>query len=186
MLEFDKEKHKYKFDGKSIPSVTTIIGDVLKGDRGEIEQSQAMLKGEVIHKTLEYLDKGILGEYDQRIKKYVEAWEAFKLDYKPKFLSIEEMRVDPKILFAGTIDRVATINGEKTIIDIKTGKSYKEYPIQTAGYALLFEPVATRRMCVFFDEDGYKVEEHTNPNDIEVFKALLLVWRFKKGKLCVA
>lgn len=185
-IEFDEATHKYRVDGKIKPSVTQIIGDVLKGEREDMEQSTAMLKGEIIHKTLEYLDKGILGEYDTRIQSYIDAWNDFKRVYKPEIISIEERRLDPSEQFAGTIDRTMIIGGRPTIVDIKTGKSYKEYPLQTAGYSLLYNGYIERRMCVFFDENGYKVEEHTNPQDIEIFKALLLVWQFKKGKLCVA
>ncbi len=182
-LTFDEATHKYKNDGKVKPSVTQIIGDVLKGEREEMEPSDAIIKGTIIHKTLEYLDKGVLGEYDSRIQSYVDAWNKFKSDYKVEFLSIEEFRIDPTEQFAGRIDRVAVIDGKTTVIDIKSGKSYKEYTTQTAGYALLYDNLIERRMCVFFDENGYKVEEHTNPQDLEVFKALLLVWKFKKGKL---
>lgn len=182
-LEFDEVTHKYRYEGRIIPSVTQIIGDVLKGEREEMEQSAAMYKGEVIHKTLEYLDNGILGEYDPKIQSYVDAWNEFKRVYKPEIISVEERRISGAATFAGTIDRVMVIEGRTTVVDIKTGKSYKEYPLQTAGYALLYDNLIERRMCVFFDENGYKVEEHTNPKDMEVFKALLLVWQFKKGKL---
>lgn len=182
-IKFDPETHRYTVNGKIKPSVTRIIGDVLKGEREEVEPSEAMIKGTIIHKTLEYLDKGILGEYDQRIKPQVEAWERFKKTYKVEILDIEAIRMANDESFVGTIDRIAMIGGRLTIIDIKTGKSYKEYPLQTAGYSLLVEG-AERRMCVYLSDDGVPtVEEHENSLDIDIFKSLLKVWQWKKNKL---
>ena len=182
-ITFDPDKHVYRVDGKVYPSVTKIISEVLKGEQEYREPSEAQKKGTIIHKTLEYLDKGILGEYDQRLQPYIEAWDKFKQETKVEFDSIENIEYNHTLGLCGMIDRVCIINKEWWIIDIKSGKSYKDYPLQTAGYKLLLATENVRRACVYFEGSNYILEEHTNPQDEITFKALLQVWKYRKNKL---
>lgn len=186
MLQFDQESHIYTVNKRKIPSVTQVIREVLKSEK-EIEQTSQMFKGQVIHKTLELNDKNDLLEYDKRIAPYITAWNKFKHDFKIEKMDCELKVFSEKLQLAGTIDRVASSCDELYLIDIKTGKSYKEYPLQTAAYEILLRHdkirLATKRMCVYLSEVGYTVEEHNNPQDEEVFLSLLKVWQWKKNKL---
>lgn len=183
MLKFDEDKHKYTWNGKVVPSVTQVIGDVLKGERDEYEPTHAMLKGTIVHKMLELYDQGNLGGYDERVKGYLDSWIQFKKTYQVEVKDIEKVHFNDVEMLAGTVDRIAMVGGRLTVIDIKTGKSYKEYPLQTAGYSVLFGNIE-RRMCVFVSDSGVpEVEEHDNQQDLEVFKSLLKVWKWKKNKL---
>ena len=180
-LTFIKSEHKYKINGKYLPSVTQVIGDVLKGER-EVEQTEAMYKGQVIHKTLELLDNDELGEYDQRLQGYIDSWIKFKQETKAVIIS-NEFKTYSEFGFAGTIDRVLTIGNDRYVIDIKTGKSYKEYPLQTMAYKIMLNDESIKRACVYINETGYEIEEHTNEQDKDIFLSLLMVWRWKKNRL---
>ena len=86
----------------------------------------------------------------------------------------------------GTIDRVCKINGSLWILDIKSGKSYKGYQLQTAGYKLLIQPnykEDIRRACIYFDKNNYVFVEHDDIQDEITFRAILQVYKWKKNKL---
>lgn len=187
MLKFIEDTHSYELDGKPLVSVTRVIRDVLKGESEFVANQYAMDFGSCVHKTLELLDKNNLGEYDQRMQPYIDAWVKFKEDYNVKWMECEIPCASEIHRFAGTIDRIAGIGDELAIIDIKTGNSYKEYPLQTAAYKLLVEEQHIRkiskRYCVMLSTEGYKVEEHNNPQDEEVFLSCLKVWKWRKNKL---
>lgn len=187
MLQFDESKHCYTLNGNPLVSVTTVIRDVLKGESTWTGNQQSMDFGTCVHKTLELLDQNKLDTFDKRITTYVEAWEKFKKDYKIKWMECEKQCASEIHGFAGTVDRIAGIGDEIAVIDLKTGKSYKEYVLQTSAYEILvnefFARKVHKRYCVMLSKDGYEVEEHTNPNDKEVFLACLKVWKWRKNKL---
>ena len=190
-FEFDPVKHQYKLNGKRISGISEVIGNVLncQGEE-EVEQTEPNIyqqKGTIVHKTLEYLDQGILGEYDQRIQPYVDAWIKFKKDYSPEIINCELQTYNENLWIAGTIDRVMRIKGILHVIDIKTGKQYKGHPLQVAGYKAIIQPFYTgeeiKTGCIYVNEPGYELVTFDNPENEITFKAILQVYKWKKGKL---
>jgi hypothetical protein len=51
---------------------------------------------------------------------YLDAWKKFKTEMDVKILACEMRVFHDKFWFAGTLDRIAMIGGEKYILDIKT------------------------------------------------------------------
>lgn len=184
MLTID-ENHVYTDEkGKSLPGVTQIIGEAGLKPSYDSGTTYYMDLGEAIHKLLELYDKDDLGEYLPAYQPYLDAWIKFKKDY-------------PDL--------------DETLLDLKTGQKYKWHPIQTAGYQILYEYSRPQgkhielrlkadsfagtidrvysstgkiknRMAVYISLEGYKVENHKNPNDLIVFNSALTLYQFKKTR----
>jgi hypothetical protein len=57
-----------------------------------------------------------------------------------KFIDAERLLYSKKHVYAGFCDAIATVNGEKLLIDYKTGKAiYSEAHYQVSGYVLAYE-----------------------------------------------
>jgi len=104
-IEFDEDNHIYKIKNTLKPSVTKIIGVALKSD-DQFRNEDAMKKGTTVHKTLEFLDKGILDRYDQKLQPFIDGWSKFNKDYGiSSYDAIESALFHPQLNFCGTIDR---------------------------------------------------------------------------------
>lgn len=185
-LIFQEATHSYFWQGKRVPSVTEILREA-GVIRTEYSSPQAMEKGKIIHEILEFMDKGVLllESVDQRLKGYVGSYEKYKQESKIEILikNIEGRIYDEEYEFAGTPDRLAVLNKELCIIDIKTGTQEPWHALQLAAYELaLKEPV--RRFGIYLREDGtYKVKEYTEKTDKNVFIGMLnsYKWKIRNG-----
>ena len=190
-LEFTAENHEYKYDGVQIPSVTQIIKDAglvnFNFISDELLEAKADL-GNKVHKSLEFLDKGILNidELHPKLKSYLPGWEKFKKDFSFVIEENELIMYHPTLRYAGTIDRVGLVNGSRSIIDIKTGIAIKSHCIQTSGYAELYnyskpkEKHIKRRLAVYLTPENYKVIEHKESSDRNIFLAALTIANYHK------
>jgi hypothetical protein len=148
-------------DGGYVPSVTTILEAYPKGaayynwlkdngkDADEI-RDEAGRRGSVVHKLTEDYDQGkevnlinASGSIDYKLNEWAmfERYVEFRRRFDLKVEAIELNIISDKLGFAGTIDRVCYLNGEKYLIDIKTSNAiYPSYWLQLAAYrALLME-----------------------------------------------
>jgi hypothetical protein len=148
-------------DGGFVPSVTTILECYPKGaayynwlkengkDADEI-RDEAGRRGSVVHKLTEDYDAGKevnlinpSGSIDYKLNEWAmfERYVDFRRRFDLKVEAIELNIISDKLGFAGTIDRVCYLNGEKYLIDIKTSNAiYPSYWLQLAAYrALLME-----------------------------------------------
>jgi len=148
-------------DGDYVPSVTTILECYPKGaayynwlkengkDADEI-RDEAGRRGSVVHKLTEDYDQGkevnlinASGSIDYKLNEWAmfERYVEFRRRFDLKIEAIELNIISDKLGFAGTIDRVCYLNGEKYLIDIKTSNAiYPSYWLQLAAYrALLLE-----------------------------------------------
>jgi len=115
---------------------------------------------------------------------YALAWEKFKSEIGAKILQCEVMVGGKEAGYAGTIDRVAEIQGNSYILDIKSGAKMPWHAIQLAGYKqLIGKPV--RRMCVYLKNTGkYSVFECKDRYDETVWKAALISYKWKQENVC--
>lgn len=148
-------------DGGFVPSVTTILDCYPKGaayyswlkengkDADEI-RDEAGRRGSVVHKLTEDYDMGAevkLVNSNGSIDYKLNEWAMFEryVDFRSRFSFVTdciELNIISKNLgFAGTIDRVINLNGERILLDIKTSNAiYPSYWLQLAAYrTLLFE-----------------------------------------------
>lgn len=189
MLEFDPVEHAYRWQGRRVPGVTTIIRGAL-GDPFERVAANvlehARQRGQAVHKACELDDAGDLDEstVDARIVPYVEAWRAFRREFKFEVLCAERPLYSPTYGYAGTPDVVARLaDGSLCIIDRKTGLPGPAAAMQTAAYAVLADRAATNvgRFALRMLPTGkYRFDEYSNPADWRDFYACLAVHRLKE------
>jgi hypothetical protein len=141
-LVFYAESHTYNLDGVIVPSVSQVIADNRLGpdfsrvDPVTLEQARQL--GTAIHAALHYSDEGTLDEatLDSRVAPYVEAWQRFLDERKVTLVEMEQRFADRLLQFAGTVDRIAVVDGRPVVIDLKSG-TCEGVGYQTAAYAHL-------------------------------------------------
>lgn len=133
LLFFD-ECHKYTLDGEELPSVselTRFISREIYGDVGQFNLDRAADRGTAVHKATELLDKYGTVEIDEDISPYLKAYIAFRKEHKCEWQKIEYATHHPESLYAGTLDRVGTVDGKLVVLDIKTSSTIQK-PLYTA------------------------------------------------------
>ena len=146
MLRFEEAEHRY-FDGDiELPSVTTITRFCSYDSRSAAGTNPFYRdRGTKIHELC--ADYDYTGELQTGtgVDGYLQAYADFVRDYRPKWDWIEHMVGNAKLGFAGTIDRMGTIDGKQTILDIKSGTHINKLALtaQLTGYAALTEATET-------------------------------------------
>ncbi len=133
LLFFD-EGHKYTLDGEELPSVSELsrfISREIYGDVGQFNLDRAADRGTAVHKATELLDKYGTVEIDEDISPYLKAYIAFRKEHKCEWQKIEYATHHPENLYAGTLDRVGTVDGKLVVLDIKTSSTIQK-PLYTA------------------------------------------------------
>jgi|TARA_B110001454_G_scaffold77758_1_gene75312 hypothetical protein len=105
--------------------------------------NEALNTGTAVHKWIEdairwKMEEGDAPELpdDEAALNCIEAFRAWAKENEVKWLAIEQKVYSKKYNYAGTVDAVAEVNGELTVIDFKTSaKIYKQYHLQVAAYA---------------------------------------------------
>lgn len=148
--------------GNYVPSVTTILGCYpknsffyewlkSKGEEADKIRDDAAYSGSIVHNLTESYDKGevvsLLGskgeiKFSSLEWRMLERYVDFTKTFKPEYESIEESFVNEKLGYAGTVDRVAIINGERILLDIKTSNNIHDtHFIQLAAYVNLYNQI---------------------------------------------
>lgn len=151
-----------------VPSVTTILEAYPKGaayfewlkkhgvDADDI-RDEAGRRGSVVHQMTEAYDLGHevtlvndKGNIDYKLnewamfERYVDFRSRFKFDVK----EIEMNIISEQLGYAGTLDRIIEMDGEKILLDIKTSNAvYPSYWLQLAAYKELLK-----------EEHGYMID----------------------------
>src|SRR5574343_598665 len=156
------DQHWYWSEKKQTyyPSVTAITAYLPKGkfferylaDQDSFEESQRFLKeagerGTRIHEATELLDRGESLVYgstaltDEEYALIAHGYINWHTKYQPQMEQIELSMVSDKHKLGGTLDRIAMIDGERTLVDIKSSRSaiWDSPWIQVACYADMFE-----------------------------------------------
>lgn len=180
-LTFDEATHTYALDGRVLPSVTTVLKDNgLSDDFAAVDAAtleRARQRGTAVHAALHYLDEGTLDEatVDPVVAPYVEAWQRFVADRGVLITAMEQRFADAVYGFAGTVDRIAVVDGLVTLLDIKTG-SVTGANYQTAAYVHLAGLTRPARWAVQLHPERripYTVHPYGDPRDWRIFRAAL-------------
>jgi hypothetical protein len=198
-LHFTEETHEYRWNGKVVPSVTTILGKVGIPDFSKIDVTKlekAMAFGTEVHRNCHLSNMGELHKYevDENVMAMVDQWKQIKGSLMNK--NIKEQWSECQMYserhgFAGTMDYAFHDGKVLTIVEIKTGITAVQAPLQTAAYAeLLRENMPYLRSVrqvkrysahLLFGEFFGKIEEHSDPRDFNVFLSALNVYRWKNN-----
>jgi len=110
---------------------------------------------------------------------------------KVKPLFVEKSMVSEVELFGGTFDFYGLVDGEKTLVDFKTGNGiYQEYFYQLAGYSILLEEAGmkVRRGMILnilrTEDERFLVQSVDSfEREKKIFRHLLSIyWLEKEGK----
>lgn len=150
-LEFDEVNHVYTLGDVEIPSVTQLMSKFEIVDTKWYDL-QASIRGRHVHTATEYYDEGDLDiqSLDPIVKPFVDAYIKFRKELKLEYLLSEKQMVDHVNLFAGTLDRLAIINGKIALIDIKSGSMPKWVAIQLEGYRRLLKAMGLQTPVEFY------------------------------------
>ena len=182
MIEFNESTHTYTSDGAKVPSVSTIINDLLGSDYSNIDPFYAN-RGTAVHKAIELYLSGSLDKasLDEHVSPYFEAF--LKFEKETDFVVEEaELRIfSQRLWFAGTLDLIGTIGGKKYLLDIKTGSKQKWHNLQTAGYAIGYGDEEIKRGCIYVKKnETYQLQPHLSKTDFMVFESMTVVFN-KRG-----
>ena len=147
-------------DGNYFPSATTLLEAYPKpyaliqwmkemGSKADEIRDAAGKRGSSVHQLTEDYDKGVectlLDEYGKP-KYSLDEWSMFEryvefsVNHNPQHHLIEQTIISPELGFAGTIDRICTIDGKTYVLDIKTSNGiYNSYWLQLAAYRKLHD-----------------------------------------------
>lgn len=198
---------------KEYPSVTWKAGCYPKGvgyymwlAKNGWDESQQIMKeagnrGSKVHKAIESLLLGNTVEMDEefedsegkRSELTLEEYEAIMsfadwYNYtKPKTIAIETTVFNDEYMYAGTVDYICEIDGEKWIIDFKTSKDiWASYEIQVSAYKYALEGdyrLGILQVGYSRNKRGWKMNEIED--QFELFKAANLIWQKEHGKTTV-
>ena len=113
-LIFFDDTHTYTVDGEEFPSVSEISRFASREVYGDVSQyalDNACARGSAVHKATELLDKYNTVECDEDIVPYIQAYVQFRRDFGIKdYAYIEKPLANEELKYAGTIDRIYTID----------------------------------------------------------------------------
>ena len=139
MLTFDEPTHVYRWDGEVVPSVNQILSDM--GFQQGYENIPAYYgrRGTLVHEASVMLDQGTLDmdSLDPRLAPFLLAYQRFctERDYQP--YAWEERFYQSSYEYAGTVDRYAFVDGDPTVIDLKTSsRSHYWHHMQVGAYSM--------------------------------------------------
>ncbi len=187
---FDEKEHKYSYDGKQLPSVTTVIKEVLDIQYPDYAIYHAT-RGTYVHKAIELYLNGTLdfSSVDKTIKPYLDSFIKFQEKAKIEPILLEERFADKDITFAGTVDIVGKVKGKTYLFDIKTGQKQDSYNAQMAGYKKLLNDNDTEIDGIYILDlkpEGCKVIKVENIEKYwGLFEGMLKVYWYKLNKTII-
>ena len=180
---FEPIGHLYhKADGQPLDSVTTIIktecGLYQYGDMTAAE------RGTAVHKACQFYDENDLDEstIPANVMPYLEQYKRAIKELDIKVLANEMLRYHPVYLYAGCLDKIATVKGVKGVIDIKTGQEYVDHKWQLAAYKDMVKhehKEDLKRWNLYLAPDSYRFVERTGHKDFQEFLVLYAAHNLK-------
>ena len=181
LLNYDHDNHEYFILTDRvvhIPSVSEILKPILSDY--DIPPFYAE-RGTLVHEATESFDEGTyLPELvDPMVIPYLIGYENFLDEHEVVLDKSELMVFDEELLYAGRLDRIWTVDGRRTITDIKTGGKYRWHPVQLVAYLMASDlqdcaPISS----LYLNEFAYKFHYWDSAPDWETFKALVEIYWF--------
>ena len=102
----------------------------------DFQRDTAADLGSRVHALAEATVRGEEVELTEEERPFVESYQRWLAEIQPDFIALEEMVCSTTHGYAGTFDSIAWIDGERWLLDIKTGKAvYDETALQLVAYA---------------------------------------------------
>jgi hypothetical protein len=175
-----------------LPRVTQIIKAAgLLADYDNIDPYY-MERGTAVHLACQLYDENDLDpdSLTDDIRDRVEAYIDFRREMRVEIHEIELDVVHDTLRYAGRLDRIATINGRRGILDIKGPIQAPWHGVQLALYLNAYAsniPTcgAYMRWSVHVEPGGYKLIAHTSADDFAVARAALSLYHWKVNHSCL-
>jgi hypothetical protein len=160
--------------------------------------SQALDIGTIVHDWIEGYITYKLGTaerpidlIDKRAKGCADAFLDWESKHSVKYVYTERKIYSKKHEYAGTLDILAIVDNELTVIDIKTSSGiYEEYFLQTAAYSLAIEEEFGKKVgnniILRVDKTGAGFEACENKdieNSFQAFSACKLLYEYRMNEV---
>jgi len=185
------DAHEYALDGRPIPGVTSILGDVLRGSDWQA-QAWYLDRGTAVHAAAALVMQGRDSGYDfdPVIAGQVEAARRFKREVQPEVIAVECAVAHVGLWYAGTIDMVCKIDGKLAIVDWKAShRSSVAY--QLTAYALAWSDQdergrfpATGYEVILSDAGTYHMTPYRLTDHIRDWHAIRRVFEMRRALKC--
>jgi hypothetical protein len=196
-VTYDAAAHRYFLDGCPIPGVTSVLEETRMISFEcvpEDVRKAAAQRGTLVHEMCGAIVGGTYKQdaFPQPLHKFAPCYENFlrRTRISPRY--VEHLVVSRKLRFGGQLDLEAIFNDAETIFDVKTGGHHKSYRLQTAGYDIAFceqEKRAPQKRYVTLltgdmsgGKDGYKLVDHNDRQDLDVFRIALFLCNWKTNE----
>ena len=156
---FCAANHKYSINGRTVPSVTQVLGDLIPG----WSASDFYLgRGRAVHQCAALIAHGKQFSYDPQIEGQVKALRRFFSEVKPVVIESEFQVYSARHQYGGTLDLL--MDGRQNVIADFKSTLTSTVPYQLAAYALAQNemglPIVNRGYGVEIRENGtYKMSE---------------------------
>jgi hypothetical protein len=185
-LDFVAADHRYYVEGTELPSVTAILKNAGLVDDAWFEPVHRE-RGSYVHLGCRLIDDDELDEasIDPAILPYLDAYRSFLAVTQPAWTYLEHRVWDPVMRYAGTLDRAGLVQGEKVVLDIKSGGCPPSVGPQTAAYRrCLPQPYSWKRAALQLKADGtFRLHPLTDRGDEHIFLAALALSQWKVRQL---
>lgn len=145
-------------------------------------------RGSEVHRAVDLFDCDRLRDTPAPIAGYLSAWKRFKREHRVVILESELSVQSIELDVTGRLDKIALVERERSVIDVKLGEIQPAVRLQLALYAHLHEPDRwLQRLAVQLKPDGtYRMNHWPTlvfPIDLVDAKAAVRVarWRIKNG-----
>ena len=194
-----------------VPSTTWIAGCYPKGvqfykwlankgwDESQALKEAAGDKGSKVHEAIEDIIRGKVVKMDDKyLNRTTEQMEELSLDeynclmgftdwvntQKPKFLQSEFVIFDDVIGYAGTVDCICEIGGQKFLVDFKSGQYiWPEYELQVSAYkhALNMPELEMMILQVGYKRNKHGYKETMIEDKFDLFLSAKKIWANEHG-----
>ena len=185
-LTFEEERHIYCLNGNKIPSVTTIMRPLSNAMYGSVDEEilhKAAARGTAVHNAIENYSLFGIEDIDERYEGYFKAYKSWAKEHKLNIVANEIRTYHKSMLYAGTADMIAEVDGKLLLIDFKTSASINRMltGVQLEAYAKAFEShgfSVDGKAILHLKSDGlyeWKIYEKNDYESWEVFGSLMVV-----------
>lgn len=175
ILKFLEDGHVYMLGLERLPCVSDLCRFLSREVYREApvwQMEAAAERGTAVHQAAEALDRSGRAEIEEEYLPYLEAYAAFLREHTVSWDLIEHPDYHPVLRYAGTLDRYGTVDGRKTLLDIKTTYQVQK-PLCAASLNLYRKILEARgkqvdRMVILhLQKDGrYRILDFEADNDL--------------------
>jgi hypothetical protein len=181
VLTFDAATHTYRYGGRVVPSVTTVLRSIDRFDHVDPELlERARVFGSHVHLATDLFDRDELDEdaLDPGLVAHLNGYKVFLRETAFQVTRTEQQIYNPRQRYAGTLDKRGTWKGTTWLLDLKSGAVPRSVGLQTAAYQQACDEKPRRRLCLQLLPDNYKLHVCDETSDWSYFVSFLNTYRF--------